>query len=316
MRVCLMIEGQESVSWDEWVAIAKTCEEAGFEGLFRSDHYASVFGILERGSLDAWATLAGLAAVTTRLRLGTMVSPATFRHPSVVARMATTVDHISGGRVEVGIGAGWYELEHQAFGFPFSDLSTRLELFAEQLEIVYRQFTEESFRFHGKHFTLEDCRANPKPLQTPHPPLIVGGAAGRGTVEPAARYATEYNTGFATADACRARRSKLDDACERTGRDPATLPLSLMTAAIVAEDDAVLQQRTARVEAVTGGDSTPEEVRRMIEEASIVGTVDQVVERLKELEAAGVERIMLQHLAHDDLEMVSLIGREVIPRVS
>jgi F420-dependent oxidoreductase-like protein len=311
-----MIEGQEDVSWDEWVAIAKTCEESGFEGLFRSDHYASVFGILERGSLDAWATLAGLAAVTSRLRLGTMVSPATFRHPSVVARMATTVDHISGGRVEVGIGAGWHELEHQAFGFPFPDLSTRLETFAEHLEIVYRQLTEETFDFRGKHFVLEGCRANPKPVQTPHPPLIVGGSTGRGTLEPAVSFADEYNTGFASVDACRKRRAKLDAACKRAGRDPATLPLSLMTATVVAEDDGVLKERLARLDARTGETALPEELARQIADASIVGTVDQVVERLQELEAAGVERVMLQHLVHTDLEMIALIGREVIPRLS
>ena len=231
------------------------------------------------------------------------------------AQLATTVDHISGGRVEVGIGAGWYELEHQAFGFPFSDLSTRLELFAEQLEIVYRQFTEESFRFHGKHFTLEDCRANPKPLQTctRRSSLAEPQGAARSSRRPLRdRVQHRLRHGGRLSSAKEQARRRVRAHGPRSG-DASAL---LMTAAIVAEDDAVLQQRIARVEAVTGGDSTPEEVRRMIEEASIVGTVDQVVERLQELEAAGVERIMLQHLAHDDLEMVSLIGREVIPRVS
>ena len=208
---------------------------------------------------------------------------------------ATTVDHISGGRVEVGIGAGWYELEHQAFGFPFSDSSTRLELFAEQLEIVYRQFTEESFRFHGKHFTLEDCRANPKPLQTCTRRSSL--AEPQGAARSSRRLATRPSTTPASP-----RRTPVErEGASSTTRASARAAIRrrfrlLMTAAIVAEDDAV-GQRIARVEAVTGGDSTPEEVRRMIEEASIVGTVDQVVERLQELEAAGVERIMLQHRA-------------------
>lgn len=312
MRVCLMVEGQENVTWDEWVAIASACERAGLEGLFRSDHYASVFGKLERGSLDAWATLAGLAAVTSRIRLGTLVSPATFRHPSVVARMAVTVDHISGGRVEVGIGAGWYELEHEAFGFPFLDQPTRLEQFAEHLELVYREWTEDGFDFEGEHFRVRGCRSRPKPVQKPHPPLIVGGATGRGTLEPAVRFATEYNTLFVTPEVCRARRRKLDEACERAGRDPASLPLSLMTTAVVAEDENTLRERIRRVEELTGAPS----LRELSRDAGIVGTVDEVVERLRELEEAGVERVMLQQLDHADLEMIALIGAEVIPRVS
>jgi F420-dependent oxidoreductase-like protein len=229
MRVCLMIEGQEAVTWEQWLAIARACEDAGLEGLFRSDHYTSVFGALDRGSLDAWATLAGIAAHTERIRLGTMVSPATFRHPSTLAREAATVDHISGGRVELGLGAGWYELEHRAHGFEFPDEGTRMERFAEQLEIVHRQWTEESFDFSGRHYTLQDCRALPKPLQQPRPPLIVGGAARTGTLEPAVRFADEYNTPIASLETCRERRRRVAEACERAGRDPASLPFSLMT---------------------------------------------------------------------------------------
>jgi alkanesulfonate monooxygenase SsuD/methylene tetrahydromethanopterin reductase-like flavin-dependent oxidoreductase (luciferase family) len=138
VRINLMVEGQEDVTWDQWVALAGACEEAGLEGLFRSDHYLSVAGRTDRGSLDAWATLSALAASTERIRLGTMVSPATFRHPSVLAKMAVTADHVSGGRVELGIGAGWLEAEHRAHGFPFPAASTRLELLEEQVEIVHR----------------------------------------------------------------------------------------------------------------------------------------------------------------------------------
>jgi hypothetical protein len=185
-----MIEGQEGVTWDEWLALADACEDAGLEGLFRSDHYTSVFGALDRGSLDAWTTPAGIAAHTERIRLGTMVSPATFRHPSALARAAATVDHISGGRVELGLGAGWYELEHRAHGFEFPEHGERVEIFAEQLEIIHRQWTEEAFDFTGRHYRLEDCRALPKPVQRPRPPLIVGGTARSGTLEPAVRSPT------------------------------------------------------------------------------------------------------------------------------
>lgn len=311
MRVCLMIEGQEDVTWDDWVALAGACEEHGLEGLFRSDHYASVMGVSTRGALDAWATITALAGRTQRIRLGSLVSPATFRHPSELAKVVVTADHVSGGRVELGLGAGWNEPEHAMYGFPFPDQSTRLERFAEQLEIVHRQWTEESFDFDGRHYSLKGCRALPKPVQDPHPPLIVGGAARRGTVEPAVRFADEYNTTFAAPATLRERRQRLDEACERVGRDPATLRFSLMTTCVVATDEAELLERARRVVAVTGG-SGAEAFLADNRETGIVGTVEQVREHLPALEEAGVERVFLQHLDHRDLEMVALIGRELI----
>jgi len=302
MRVCLMVEGQEGVSWDQWLALADACERFGFEGLFRSDHYLAIGGPPELGSLDAWATLAGLAARTSRIRLGTLVSPATFRHPSVLAKSAATVDHISGGRVELGIGAGWYEAEHRAYGFPFPDVTTRLELFAEQLEIVRRQWTEERVDFAGRHYALVACPAEPKPVQRPGPPLIVGGSAKRGTVGPAVRFADEYNTIFVGPEECRRRREALDRACEAAGRDPESLAFSLMTQCVVGRDEAEVRRRLERV----GG----------AEDGAIVGTVAEVAAQLGALEAAGVERVMLQHLAHDDLDAVQLLGEELIPAVA
>ena len=165
MRVCLMIEGQEGVSWDDWVRLARLAEEHGLEGLFRSDHYTAIIRP-DADAHDAWATLAGLAAITTRIRLGTLVSPATFRHPSVLARMAATVDHISGGRVDVGMGSGWYEREHEAHGFPFLDGKQRFELFAEQVEVVVRSWTEERFDHDGPAYRLRDQLALPRPVQS------------------------------------------------------------------------------------------------------------------------------------------------------
>src|SRR5947209_11185034 len=215
MRVSLMIEGQEDVGWDDWVALAAACEESGLEGLFRSDHYLSVMGQTGRGSLDAWATISALAAVTRRIRLGTLVSPATFRHPSVLAKMAVTADHISGGRIELGLGAGWLEEEHRANGFEFPPTEVRMELLAEQLEIVHRSWTEEGFSFQGRYYTLTDCNALPKPVQRPHLPLIMGGQAGPKSVALAARWADEYNTLFSTPDVCRKRRRTLERAFEK-----------------------------------------------------------------------------------------------------
>jgi alkanesulfonate monooxygenase SsuD/methylene tetrahydromethanopterin reductase-like flavin-dependent oxidoreductase (luciferase family) len=188
-----MIEGQEDVTWDQWVALARACEESGIETLFRSDHYLSVQGEHGRASLDAWATMNALAAITSRVRLGTLVSPATFRHPSVLAKMVVTADHVSGGRVELGMGAGWLEAEHRAYGFPFADTRTRMDVLAEQLEIVHRSWEPGPFSFRGEHFTVEELDALPKPVQQPHPPLLVGGSGGRralgGRVQHAVRVA-------------------------------------------------------------------------------------------------------------------------------
>src|SRR5437870_9110940 len=177
-----MIEGQEGVTWEQWVALARACEANGVEALFRSDHYLGFHATDTNGSLDCWTTLAALAAVTSKVRLGSLVSPVTFRHPSVLARAAATVDHVSGGRVELGIGGGWMEPEHRAYGFPFPETNVRMDLLAEQLEIVHRQWTEDGFDFAGRHYTLENSTAFPKPVEQPHPPLIVGGSGRAGTL--------------------------------------------------------------------------------------------------------------------------------------
>ena len=178
-----MIEGQEGVTWEQWLALALATEDAGLGGLFRSDHYRSIVRGEPAGSLDAWATLAALAARTDRIRLGTMVSPVTFRHASVLAKNAVTVDHVSGGRVELGIGAGWYEAEHDSYGFPFGTQRARLDELDRQLAEIVRQWTE-----------ADDVR--PAPLQQPRPPIIVGGKAKPRTVAAAIRHADEYNTTF------------------------------------------------------------------------------------------------------------------------
>ena len=309
-----MIEGQESVTWEQWVALAKACEESGFEALFRSDHYLSVEGKTERGSLDAWATLSALAAVTSRLRLGTLVSPATFRHPSVLAKSAVTADHVSGGRVELGLGAGWNELEHRTYGFPFADLKTRMDVMAEQLEIIARSFDEEPLTFEGKHYTVENLDALPKPVQYPRLPIIMGGSAGPRSLRLAARWADEYNTVFATPEVVAERHDKFAEAWADAGRDPAGLVFSIMTAVCVGADEADFRARAERLAELRGV-----EVDAMLEgarENAVIGTVDQAVARLREYEAAGASRIMLQHHLHDDIEAIELIGREVIPQVS
>jgi F420-dependent oxidoreductase-like protein len=308
MRVCLMIEGQEGVTWDEWVALGRACEEAGLDGLFRSDHYLSVQDSPERGSLDAWATLAALAHDTEHIRLGTLVSPVTFRHPAVLAKMAVTVDHVSRGRVELGIGAGWHEPEHRAYGFPFPDTSTRLELLEEQIEIVHRSWEAGAFDFDGRHYRVKGLDAVPKPLQDPHPNLIVGGSGGARSARLAARWADEYNTVFAPPDMCRQRRRSLAAAWDEAGRDPTGLVFSLMTGCIVGRDRDDVRQRASRALEHQGGGGSPDDWLDEVRGEWVLGTVDEAVGRLREYEAAGVDRVMLQHQRHDDLEMVPLLG--------
>ncbi len=305
MRVNLMIEGQESVTWEQWVAIATACEDARLEGLFRSDHYQSVAARTERSSLDAWATLAALGPVTQRIRLGTMVSPTSFRHPSVLAKDVVTADHTSGGRIELGMGAGWHELEHTTYGFPFHDLGTRFDVFEEQLEIVARQFTEDSFDFHGDHYRLDDCEARPKPVQE-RLPIIIGGSAGPRSVRNAVAWADEYNTVYATRDEIRERHARIVRACDEAGREP--LVFSIMTGCIIGADEAEVRGRAARLKEVQGGDGDLDAWLEGLRDAWIIGTVEQVRTQLAELEQIGVERVMLQHLLHGELDAIGLMG--------
>jgi F420-dependent oxidoreductase-like protein len=310
MDLCLMIEGQNGVTWDQWQALARACEEHGIPALFRSDHH---LGFDERsGSLDAWATVTALGAVTTRLRLGTLVSPVTFRHPSALAKLATAADHVSGGRVDVGIGAGWHEREHAAYGFAFPPLRERMDMLAEQLEILHGHWADGPFSFAGDHWTLSDLDAQPKPVQRPHPPVIMGGDAGPRGSALAARWADEYNTVYATPEEIRERRANIAAACERAGREP--IPFSLMTAFCVAADEAGLRRRAAALAERAGTDPDPDRLREQ-QPAWIVGTIDAAVEQLAAVAEAGAQRVMLQHLVHEDLDALALIGAELAPRV-
>jgi alkanesulfonate monooxygenase SsuD/methylene tetrahydromethanopterin reductase-like flavin-dependent oxidoreductase (luciferase family) len=270
------------VTWEHWLALAEACETAGLDGLFRSDHYLSIVRGGEAGSLDAWATIAALAARTERLLLGTLVSPVTFRPPAVLAKSVATAQEISGGRVELGIGAGWYEAEHEAYGFRFPPVGERMDELERQLEAIARLWDT-------------DPSAWPKPR--PRPRLIVGGSAKPRTVRAAVRFADEYNTVFATPEECRERRARVDAAAREAGRD--SLTFSLMTGAVVGRDHAELDERIARFQEVRG---------RPGETPHVTGTLDEAAARLREYEDAGVERVMLQHLDHEDVDMVHALG--------
>jgi F420-dependent oxidoreductase-like protein len=316
MELCLMIEGQEGVSWPQWLDLAAACEQHGIGTLFRSDHYMNLDGQHpERGSLDAWGTLCALAAATTTLRLGTMVSPATFRHPSELAKLVVTADHVSGGRVELGLGAGWHEREHAAYGFPFAAMRTRLDVLEEQLQIVLGTWTsgpDQPFSFDGEHYRLDALDAEPGPVQTPHPPLIMGGSAGRRSAAMAARYADEYNTPFAVVEEVRERRGRIEQACVDAGRE--MLPFSVMTGVVVGADEGELRDRVGRLASRIG--STAQQLLSDPPSGWIVGTVEAAAEQLRALAEAGVDRVMCQHLLHDDLDAVALIGEQLAPAVA
>jgi alkanesulfonate monooxygenase SsuD/methylene tetrahydromethanopterin reductase-like flavin-dependent oxidoreductase (luciferase family) len=278
MRLALMIEGQEGVSWEDWLALAQTCERHGVEALFRSDHYLSGTDP-GRAALDAWAVIPALAALTERIELGTLVSPVTFRPAAVLANMSRTANEISGGRVSLGMGTG------------FPPMKERLRLFREQIEAVGRFWGEG-----------------------PRPHLIVGGSGLSGTIGPAARFADEYNTVMVTPEECAARREKLARACEREGREP--IPFSLMTACAIGRDESEARERIRRRLERAGQTMDPRTFREQRGDAAILGTIEEAAARLRAYEAAGVERVMLQHLDHTDLDMVELIGRELAPAVA
>ena len=306
MDICLMIEGQEGVSWPQWLALATACEEHGIPTLFRSDHYQNLDGQHpERGSLDAWGTINALAAATTSLRLGTLVSPTSFRHPSVLAKLVVTADHVSRGRIDLGIGAGWHEREHEAYGFPYLPTKTRIDVLEEQLEVLMGHWSDDTFSFEGEHYVLSDLDAQPKPVQRPHPPLIMGGSAGPRSAALAARFADEYNTPFAALADVASRRGQVAEACERAGRDP--IPFSAMIGTVVGADASDLEDRARRVAERIG--SSADALLREPPGGWVVATIDQTAEQFAAYRDTGLHRVMCQTLVHDDLDAVALVGR-------
>jgi F420-dependent oxidoreductase-like protein len=311
----LMLEGQEGVTWSQWLAIARTCERLGFDGLLTSDHYLSVVTTEEPGSNDAWTLLGALAASTERLRLGTMVSPVTFRLPAVLAKAATTVDRISNGRVQVGMGAGWWDLEHRSHGIPFPPAPERFEMLEEQLEIVHGLWSEDVFSFEGRYYALEECRFLPKPVQRPHPPIVVGGKGGPRLARLVARWADEFNRVGGTPDELRASIERVTDALDRQGRDRASVAMSFMTWVFVGRTDDEWRHRADRARRMYPTTGSLDEYLADISRDCIVGTVEQAIDRMNEYAAAGVHRFVLNHELFDDLEQIELLAEEIIPKV-
>lgn len=309
MLLRIFTEPQQGATYDQLLAVARTAEGAGFDAFFRSDHYLRMgAGAPGPGPSDAWTTLAGLARDTTTIRLGTLVTSMTFRYPGVLAIQVAGVDAMSGGRVELGLGAGWFEQEHRAHGIDFPPLGARFERLEEQLEIITGSWATpegETFDHHGTHYRIEGSPALPKPVQSPRPPIIVGGGGPRRTPRLAARFADEYNLPFQSPDATAAAFERVRGACEQADRDPATMTFSAAVVVCCGTDGADVTRRAARI----GRDV--DELR----ENGAAGTPEEVVAKLERYRRAGADRIYLQVLDVDDLDHVALLGDAVLPRV-
>jgi F420-dependent oxidoreductase-like protein len=313
MRFALMTEPQQGLSYLEILAIARTAEEAGFEAYFRSDHYASFPGPDGQPTTDAWATLAGLARETKRIRLGTLVSPVTFRLPGNLAKVVATVAEMSDGRIEVGVGAGWNEVEHRRLGLRFPSPRERFDMLEEELSILHGLWTEpDGWSFDGQHWQVHDALFRPRPVSpvgTRHPNLIVGGDGGPRMAALVARYGDEFNLTSASAAKAPAPYERVRAACREIGRDPDEVTYSAMTGVLVGEDDADVRRRVEELVGVLGTGQDAEGWLAERRDRWVLGTPDQARERVAELERAGVQRLMLQDFLPRDLEMVRLMGR-------
>jgi F420-dependent oxidoreductase-like protein len=309
MDLRVFTEPQQGASYDDLLAVARVTEECGFDAFFRSDHYlkmGSMTGL--PGPTDAWVTLAGLARETTRIRLGTLLTAATFRLPGPLAVAVAQVDAMSGGRVELGLGAAWYEQEHLAYGIPFPAVGERFDRLEEQLAVITGLWGTpegETFSFAGRHYTLTDSPALPKPVQRPGPPVVIGGHGPRRTPALAARFGAEMNVPFAQVERCVEQFALADAACEAIGRDPATLIYSSALVLCCGSDEAELARRAGAI-----GRQVAE-----LRENGLAGTPEEVVEKIATYAAAGASRVYLQVMDLSDLDHLRLVASEVLTKV-
>jgi F420-dependent oxidoreductase-like protein len=304
----IFTEPQQGATYDDLLAVARRTEETGFDAFFRSDHYLTMGGSGLPGPTDAWVTLAGLARETSRIRLGTLMSAATFRLPGPLAISVAQVDQMSGGRVELGIGSGWYEAEHRAYGIPFPELGERFDRYEEQLAVVTGLWSTppgETFDFAGEHYRLSDSPALPKPVQDGGVPVLVGGRGTRRTPRLAARYAAEFNVPFASVEENARLFAGVREACAEAGRDPASMVYSSALVLCVGKDEAELARRAAAI-----GRGVDE-----LREHGVAGTPAEAVDVLGCYAEAGAERVYLQVLDLSDLDHLDLVANEVAPQL-
>jgi F420-dependent oxidoreductase-like protein len=307
MRLCVFTEPQIGADYEDLLAVARRAEDCGFDGFFRSDHYLSM-GTRDGlpGPTDAWVTLGALARETSRIRLGTLVTSATFRLPGPLAISVAQVDRMSQGRVELGLGAGWYEAEHTAYGIPFPSVRERFDRLTEQLEVITGLWSTppgSQFTYRGAHYELSDSPALPRPVQQPGPPVIVGGSGPRRTPSLAARFADEYNVPFQPLDATRACYARVADACAAEGRtDRADLVLSAAQTVVCGRTDVEVRDRAS----AAGVDLSRARAR-----GGIAGTTGEVAEQLLAFREAGASRMFLQVLDLSDLDHLDVIASDV-----
>lgn len=307
LRTAILVEPQYGLTYEGLVAAAQATERAGIETFFRSDHFSD-FADGSSASTDAWTTIAGLASRTTTVRLGTLVSPVGFRPPGLLAKIVATVDEMSAGRVEVGIGTGWYEPEHVRHGFPFPSLARRLDALEDSLEVLTRLWGPDGADYDGHAVSLRQTVFQPKPIQRPHPPIIVGGTGGPRSAGLAVRFADEYDLLAVSPEATGRVVAALDAACRRAGRDPATLGVSVMALTIVGRDADEVRERVHRAQAIVPSLGSDEEVLAHGAEDWLIGTADVVGERLRSYARHGVDRIVFQILDARDLGLIALLG--------
>lgn len=316
MRFALMIEAQQGLSYAEQLAIARHAEAAGFETLFRSDHYQSFPGPEGRPTTDAWAVLAGLARETSTIGLGVLVSPVGFRTPGNLVKVVTTVDEMSGGRVEVGVGAGWHEGEHRQYGFAFPPIRDRADHLEETLEVIHGLWEEpDGWSFKGRHVTIENARSYPKPVARPgrpRPPIIVGSSGTPRSYRIAARWADEFNATSAGPEGIAAIYEGLDEACRSAGRSPRDLVHSAMIGVLIGRDAAELGERGRDLMIELGSDRDFEPWWADRRQRWITGTPDEARAAVERFAAVGVERIMLQDFIPRDLEHIDLMGEVLL----
>ncbi|MDD7921715.1 LLM class F420-dependent oxidoreductase [Actinomycetospora callitridis] len=311
MDLRIFTEPQQGAAYEDLLRVARCAEAAGFDAFFRSDHYLAMGDANGLpGPTDAWLTLAALARETTTIRLGTLMTAATFRLPGPLGITVAQVDQMSGGRVELGLGTGWYEAEHRAYGIPFPPLRERFGMLAEQLEILtssWRTPVGVTYSFAGEHYTFDDSPGLPKPLQTPHPPIIVGGNGPSRTPKLAADFATEFNMPFAGLDALVEGQERVDTVCRERGRDPATLGRSTAQVLCVGRDEAEVARRADAI------GRRPDELRAN----GIAGTPAEVVDKIGTFgERAGMQRLYLQVLDLSDLDHLELVASEVASQLA
>ncbi len=318
-RVGIMIEGQEGLTWERWRRIAETVEALGFESLWRSDHLFSLYDIPTRPGLDTWTSLASLATMTRRIRFGPLVCPITFHHPSLLARQAAAVDVLSGGRLELGVGAGWHDREHQAFGIPYPPVGERIRRLDEGVRVIRALWGDGPAHFAGRYYRVDGAVGWPKPVQRPGIPLVIGGKGPR-LLEVVAKHADEWNCGGSRPPAdVRARTETLHAACDRVGRDPRAIRRSWMGAFLIGETGAVMERRARKIQeyvparAATPTGALPEVLRR---EGWLVGSPAEIVGQMHALTDEGIERFMLQFYDQEDMEALHLLAENVLPRLS